>query len=243
MTERVNVQGAENVAKAALRAGVRRMVHVASIHIFERLETGKIDETAPLVIKETAAGTYDYTKAEGVRRLYRLIEEGLDVTIVCPTGVIGPNDYLGASMGNAFHRFLGEGRAVLIHGRYNWVDVRDVAKSTYAAASHGRTGELYILGGHAIGMDGFADYVSEVLQWPVEMVFLPDFIAWPMAYTLDFLTWVLNVKPSMTPYSIRTLRDNIDFDYSKAINELGHSPRPAQETVTDMVHWYQRDEN
>src|SRR5687768_12033689 len=32
LVEKVNIQGTENVARAALKAGVRRMLHVASIH-------------------------------------------------------------------------------------------------------------------------------------------------------------------------------------------------------------------
>lgn len=241
LTEKVNIQGAYNVGLAALKVGVSRMVHVASIHVFERLPTGVIDETTPLVTRESAAGVYDYTKAEAVRRLFRLVEDGLDVVIACPTGVIGPNDYLGSEMGKRFRAFMTEPTHVSAKGGYNWVDVRDVAQGLLGLMAQGEVGELYILGGHYIGVGEFADYVGEAMNRSVEVRFLPYPLLLVLAYLLQFMAGVTGKEPELTPYALRTLRDNVNFSYQKALDCFGYVPRPAGETMGAMLGWYSQN--
>ena len=41
----------------------------------------------------------------------------------------------------------------------------------------------------------------------------------------------------MTTFSVYNLARNNVFDYSKAKNELGYTPRPYQQTIHDEVQW------
>ena len=238
LTEKVNIQGTQNVGLAALKAGVRRMVHVASIHVFERVSTGVIDETTSLVTKESAAGVYDYTKAEAIRRLRHLINQGLDVVIACPTAMIGPNDYIGSEMGKVFRGYLAKSTHMIPQGGYNWVDVRDVAQGLKRIAEHGATGELYILGGHYLGIGNFAEYIGKILDRPVKIIQIPYPVMLVLAHVFQTVAQMAGVKPSLTPYSLRTLCDNVNFSYQKAVDNLGYSCRPLDETIKDMVTWY-----
>jgi len=87
---RVNVEGVRNVVNAALKVGVRRLVHISSIHAFKRVPSGiTLDETVPFA-PDSPAGAYDRTKAEGTLAVLQAVRQGLDAVIVCPTGVIGP---------------------------------------------------------------------------------------------------------------------------------------------------------
>jgi dihydroflavonol-4-reductase len=77
LMRKVNVEGVRNTARAALRAGVRRMVHVSSIHAFERVPHGvTIDECVPFV-DEHPVGVYDETKADGTRALLEVVGGGV----------------------------------------------------------------------------------------------------------------------------------------------------------------------
>lgn len=238
LTERVNIQGTQNVGASALRAGVRRMVHVASIHIFERIPTGVIDETTPLVTKATAAGIYDYTKAEAVRRLSGLIPQGLDLVIACPTGAIGPNDFLGSEMGTVFGRLLANSTHLIPRAGYDWVDVRDVAQGLQRMARLGITGELYILGGHYIRIGDFATMIAETQNSPCRIIYIPYPLMVIVAHTAQLIAQITGTKPQLTPYALQTLRSNVNFSHQKAIDKLGYSCRSADETVRDMIAWY-----
>jgi dihydroflavonol-4-reductase len=144
---KVNVEGVRNVARAALTAGVRRMVHVSSIHAFKRLPLGSIvDEEAPLA-PDSPAGAYDRTKAEGTLALLEVVRDGLDAVIACPTGIIGPHDYLRSEMGQTILSYTRKKLHFLVDGAYDFVDVRDVAHGLILTCEKGRRGELYILSG------------------------------------------------------------------------------------------------
>lgn len=236
--EQVNIEGPVNVARAALRAGVRRMVHVASIHIFERILTGIVDENVPLVTRENAVGLYDYTKAEAVRRLRPLIDEGLEIVFACPTGVFGPNDYLGSEYGQVIQKFAQSALQFVVQGGYDWVDVRDVALGLMALAERGETGALYLLGGHYCTMHDFIMTMGTVLERRYRVITAPYGLAWLMAQLSGLMGRVLGYSPRLTPYSLRTIRDNANIGHAKASAALGHNPRPTAETLRDTLAWY-----
>lgn len=239
LVEQVNIQGTENVARAALKAGVRRMLHVASIHIFERIPTGVIDETIPLVTKENSAGVYDYTKAEAVRRLRPLINEGLDVVIACPTGVLGPNDYLGSEIGTLIREYLASSNHVILDGGYDWVDVRDVAHGLIRLAEAGATGELYLLGGRYMTMDAFIRQIGSSVPKTFRIMNMPYPVVFLAAHVSQALAGIFKITPKLTPYSLRTLRDNANISHQKAVDAVGFSTRPIEETFKDLIAWYQ----
>ena len=43
--------------------------------------------------------------------------------------------------------------------------------------------------------------------------------------------------PIMTTFSVYNLKRNNQFDYSKAIKELGYKTRPIEETLKDQIKW------
>lgn len=237
LMRKVNVEGVRNTAQAALRAGVRRLVHVSSIHAFERVPHGVvIDERVPLV-DENPVGVYDKTKADGTRALLRVVEAGLDAVVVCPTGVIGPHDYLGSEMGNLILNFARKKLHVTINGAYDFVDVRDVAQGLMAAAARGRKGELYILSGARIEILQIKQMVQDMLGIHSPHLILPPQLAEGLAVFSEWFYRLTHGIPQLTRYSLRTLQDNCHFSHAKAREELGYAPRPLAETFRDILAW------
>lgn len=239
MVEKVNIQGSINVAKSALQANVRRMIHVASIHIFERVPAGVIDERIPLVTRENAAGIYDYTKAEAVRQLRDITKQGLDIVFACPTGIFGPNDYLGSEFGKTIRSYLEGTKHSTAKGGYDWVDVRDVAKGLTALIDKGETGELHLLGGNYASTEDLILTIGKILNKSYEISVVPYPALRVMASVMSMLSKLFNTQPSLTVYSLRTLRDNANISHQKASNVLGYRSRPFEETLRDTIAWYQ----
>jgi nucleoside-diphosphate-sugar epimerase len=91
LSHRVNVLGTEHVARAALAAGVRRLVYVSStsVHAASRRDDNTYPETFEPEHVERL-NHYSRTKYEGERAVRRLAEaEGLRFTIIRPTNVYG----------------------------------------------------------------------------------------------------------------------------------------------------------
>ncbi|HDQ73163.1 MAG TPA: NAD-dependent epimerase/dehydratase family protein [Chloroflexi bacterium] len=239
LMRKVNVDGVRNTAQAALRAGVRRMLHVSSIHAFKRMPHGVcIDERVPFA-PDSPSGAYDRTKAEGSLAVLEIVKQGLDAVITCPTGVIGPHDYLGSEMGHLIRDFTRNKLHFLVQGAYDFVDVRDVARGLILAADKARTGETYILSGERIEILQIKEIVQELVGVHSPHIVLPMGLAKLAARVVEPFYRMTRTIPKFTEYSLRTVQDNCDFSHIKAQAELGYSPRPLRETIADALAWLQ----
>lgn len=237
LMRKVNVDGARNTAQAALRAGVRRMVHISSIHAFERIPHGIcIDEHVPFA-PNNPAGAYDRTKAEGTLAVLETVGQGLDAVIACPTGVIGPYDYLNSEMGSVIFNFARKQLHFLVQGAYDFVDVRDVAKGLTQAADKGRTGETYILSGARIEIPQIKQIVQDFIGIHTPHIVVPMWLAELFARVAEPFYRLTHAIPKFTHYSLRTVQENCDFSHAKARTELGYNPRPLRESITDALTW------
>lgn len=234
---RVNVEGTRNVARAALKARVKRMVHTASVHIFRREPPGVImDENTPLTLVR-ASGAYDRTKAEGVRVVREAVAAGLDAVIVCPGGVIGPHDYRSSEMGELIRSFATSRIHLIVNGAYDFVDVRDVAEGMILAAERGRTGEQYILSGRRVSLRWLSRTTARIASRRSWTIAVPTALAlFVSRYTQHLYRWFRKV-PRFTPYSLRTVIENSHYCRAKAERELGYRPRPLEESIRDYLSW------
>ena len=83
-----NLDGARVLAEACLRHGVRRLVHVSSLAVYEPLDDGDLDESA---LAEPCGWEYPDIKLAVENEFLRYAEEyGLPVVILQPTIVYGP---------------------------------------------------------------------------------------------------------------------------------------------------------
>lgn len=233
-----NVNGPATVAAVALEAGVPRLVHCSSVHAYDLSRAHpRLNELSPRSVAPERP-VYDRSKAAGELRVRRVIEAGLDATIVNPTGIIGPID-LGPSRMNRVIDSAARGRLpVVVRGGFDWVDVRDIALGLVAAADQGRTGENYLLPGHqatALHLGRLAAALNGHLG-PVAA--LPGHVARWLAPTGERIGRRFG-SDVFTPASIGTLLEHPIVEGDKAACELGHAPRPLEDTVRDLVRYYE----
>ncbi len=238
LMRRVNVEGPRNVAQAALRAGVQRMVHVSSIHAFARVPAGvSLDEAVPFA-PDNPAGAYDRTKAQGTLAVLDVVKQGLNAVIVCPTGIIGPYDYMGSEMGHVVLDFARRRLHFLIEGAFDFVDVRDVARGLILAAEYGWRGETYILGGTRVTLMKIHDLVQDVIGQHTPKLVIPFTLAEGFAYCAEIFYRLTGMTPRFTRYSLRTVREGCSVVCDKAKEELGYRARPLYETIADTLAWH-----
>lgn len=232
----INVRGPATVARCALDAGVSRLVHCSSVHAFDSSRARpRLSETSPRPGADRPL--YDRTKAAGEAEVRAVIDDGLDAVIVNPTGVIGPIDP-GMSRANAVLRAAARGHLpVAVPGGFDWVDVRDVVDGAIAAVDAGRTGENYLLSGHRATAMQLGRLAAGMNGRVGPLVRLPTRLAHRLAPAGERVgrLWASDV---FTPASISTLMDDPVVDRSKAAAELGYRPRPLEDTVRDLVHWF-----
>ncbi len=236
---RVNVEGTDNVLRAAVDAGVTKLVYTSSIHAIQRAIGGVIDETLPFD-PANPYGEYDRSKAEATLQVQQAAAEGLEAVIACPTGVIGPHDYRGSMMGDVIRTAAQRKPTLYVDGAYDFVDVRDVANGLIAAAERGKPGESYILSGHRISVRYLLETVREITGGHFFQLKVPFDLARLAARFTPAYYNLFRVSPRFTSYSLEVLRSNANISHAKATRELGYKPRAIYQTIADTVHWMLR---
>jgi dihydroflavonol-4-reductase len=238
-TERVNLEGTNNVLAAMRRSGTPRLVYAGTIYAFKKPENGSpIDERLPFEV-EASQGVYDASKAKASLEVLRAAAEGMDARIVCPTAVTGPYDFHGSDAGRAIRLYMRPGLKFLVEGAYDFVDVRDVAAGFILAAERGRRGETYILGGERLTLEEVARTVWEAAgSWHPHLK-VPLWLAYLAAGLMPLYTRLTGAKPLFTRYSLDAIRSNSHISHARASRELGFSPRPARQAILDSVRWFQ----
>jgi len=160
LLEEVNVGGTRNVLRVCRETGVKRLVYTSSIHALTDVPHGiTIDESIP-VSPDKAMGSYGKSKAKATLEVLTAAQDGLDVVVVCPAGVIGPFDYRPSPMGRMLLYFLGNALRPVPVGTYNFVDVRDIADGEIRACRQGKAGEIYILAGEQTSIADYGKTIS-----------------------------------------------------------------------------------
>ncbi len=239
LVESVNVDGVGVVARAALDRGVRRLVHCSSVHAFDlaAMAGQSVDETAPRSVRPELPA-YDRSKAAGEVQLRQVVERGLDAVVVNPTGVIGPIDTAPSRMGAVLRAVWRRRLPALTEGGFDWVDVRDVVSALRAAFVRGRTGESYLLAGHRRSVRELAQAAAAAGGTRVTSRVLGSRWARAIAPAADRIARLTGTPLVPTREVVHALDSFPVIDSGKAARELGHHPRPIEETLADLHSWF-----
>jgi len=236
LVHQVNVEGTRNLLQAA-RGKVRRLVYTSSIHALGRPPHGVIiDESLPFD-PENTAGEYDRSKAQASLMVLKAAREGMDAVIVCPTGVIGPYDFRESEVGRLISGAADGKPQYWLHGGYDFVDVRDVARGMILACRKGRSGETYILGCERISIKRIYETIVEITGIRAVRLHIPTWLARLASRVAVAYYRVSRTRPIFTPYSLETVLSNSTISWAKASRELGYSPRSLRESIADTIEW------
>ena len=236
---RANVVGTRNVVEAALARGVRRLVHVSSIHAYDQHPLDEVLDESRRPADSPRDAPYDRSKAGGEAEVRRGLERGLDAVILNPTSVIGPYDGAPSPMGQLFLDLHRRRLPALIAGGYDWVDVRDVVAAVMAAETKARCGENYLVSGHWHTVRELAELSRQATGVPAPCLQFPIFAARLWAPFQVVLDRCRGRRPLYTPVSVRVMaHGNRRISSAKAQAELGFHPRSLAESVRDTYRWF-----
>lgn len=238
--EAINVRGLEALTRAAMAAGVRRLVHVSSITVHGNDVGGVADESAPF---HEEPNPYTRTKIAGERLLQRLIQqEGARVTIVRPGWIYGPRDT--ASFGR-FAEMVRRGGMVVIGSGHNHIPliyVTDVAQGILRAAeAPGALGQAYLLvNDERVTQLAYLSLMAKAQGAPVPRRHIPYRLALLAGTTGETVGKTLRWQspPPLMRYGLQMLGGENQFVITKARTQLGFRPTvPAEEGVRRGIEW------
>lgn len=237
----VNVDGTRNVVQAAREAGVRRLVYTSSVHALTEPGRGGVLTEEAGYDPALAPGDYGKAKAAASRIVLDAVREGLDAVIVNPVYVLGPHDYRLSEIGEVILMFSRFPVPAGMDGCYDFIDVRDIARGHVAAAERGRTGESYLLSGERMTVRELMRILAGLAGRKPPRVFIPLKVAAGIAAFAPIFEKVTRRRALLTPYAVHTLAVDFEIRDRKAREELGHDPRPIEETLRDAWAWMRDD--
>jgi dihydroflavonol-4-reductase len=228
-----NVQATRDLLAAARAAGVRRVVHTSSIvAVGASTRPVSLDETAHWNLGRVQV-PYVTTKRQAEEAALAANGGDLEVVVVNPSSVVGPDDYTGSEFGTLCQRFWKGRVPVHFGGGNNYVDVRDVASGLIQAAEHGRPGERYLLAGENRTYQGFFRELCQAARRTIPFVRLPAALAPLVGCLHDRLRHTTGKRPYLSAAQARLAGLFFFYDAGKARRELGFTARPLRESLAD----------
>ena len=233
----INAGGTRNVVQACLEKKVKRLIYVSSVHALREPAAGAIDETLVSDLGDLA-GDYAKSKAMATTEVMNAIQKGLDAVIVFPSGVIGPYDFRSSYTGTAIRGYIDAKKTqYYFDGKYDFVDVRDVADGIFRAWKHGEKGQGYIISGSVASLAQIIDAVEQNTGNEIRRKKVPALLVKTAAALAPAYYALARKKPVLSKYSVGVLMSNSNISCEKAQKQLGYRPRPIRKTIRDIVRW------
>lgn len=225
----VNVEGTRAVLEAARTVGVDRVVFTSTAGT--RRRSGQSAATEDDVA--TPVGAYQTSKAAAELLVSTYAREH-DAVTVHPTAVVGPGD------GSITAQLVAMAKnpAYVAHppGGLSVVGVQDVVDGILAAASHGESGEHYILGGENLSYRQAVERIGAVVDGSPARLEVPPMVihaAGPVAAAVGATT-----GRRVFPFdaAMAALATQYHFYSSRTANEqLGYTYDPVEAIVPSVL--------
>src|SRR6516162_1136377 len=236
-----NVIGTRNLLRAALEAGVSRVVVSGSLSAVGHVGDHPSDETVPFYPFEKLP-PYSHTKAAVEHECLKAVVDGLHVVIATSCAIIGPNDFKPSRMGKTLVDFARGKLRAYVPGGFTFVSASDMVEGHMLCMEKGRAGQKYIFSTEFLTVDDLLKIFEDVTGRPRPRFRLPGPLMAGMAEVSSFV--VTNFFPNrpqrFTPAAVRFLRMERKADCSKAIRELGYRPTTIAQAVREAHQCFVR---
>lgn len=239
--QRVNVEGLQNVLRAAEEAGVKRVVYTSSFIALgpsANVNAGEgLRNAGPYSneYEQTKARALEWLRAEGFRKF--------PVVAIFPGVIYGPGPQtegnlvggmIGQYLAGKFPGLLGDGNQ-----RWSFSYIADVVDAHLAALERGRPGEEYVLGGDNRSLSDFFRVLGDLTGVRRPVRHLP-FVVGKIVGGLEVLKAKLTGRmPKLTPGVVEIFKHDWVYSSAKAVSELGYRVTPLEEglrkTLGDLV--------
>jgi len=230
----INVTGTDNVLGLALELGIPRTVYVSSTIAYGATGPTTVDETYQR--QKPYVSYYEQTKTVAHEIAQRYQQRGLPLIIVCPDGVVGPNDH--SARGYFLRMYLNR-----LMTPFAWapdtinslVHIDDLSEGIALAAEKGRIGETYILAGEPISLREMVQiWMTKPGGFKVRF-YIPTWLAKIMFAPLEPLQRLVGLPAAVSRETASAASISMVYSSAKAQRELGWTYRPAKEMWLDTI--------
>jgi nucleoside-diphosphate-sugar epimerase len=237
----INVAGTENVCRAALAGGARRLVHMSSSSVYGMGLGSPVDESSPL---RPFPDPYPISKAEGDQVVQRVMkEDGLPAVVMRPDQIFGPGDRL--HFGKMADR-LRTGRGIIVGSGRNampFVFITDVVQALLLGLDHPRaSGQIYnVTNDERLTQQEIMEAIAADIGAEPPRLHIPYRLLYAAGWAGERIAGSIGSwrRPPITQLGVAFFGTDNRHSIGKARRELGYSPRVAlREGLKLAANWY-----
>lgn len=237
--EEVNVRGTQHVIDACQTGRKPKLVYMSSVvAVGASYSPTPLNETSPYTIANLNLGYFE-TKKEAEDLVRTNTRRGrIDSVILNPSTIYGAGDAKKPS--RKMQLKVARGKfPFYTSGGVSVVSVHDVIEATLKAREVGRPGERYILSGENLTIQELFNRIAHFAGAKPPSIHLPNFAVHAMGKAGDLLEKMGKKGPLNSENAWTALLYHW-FDHTKATEELGFNPRPADEAIKESIDWVKK---
>ncbi len=236
-----NVEGTENILRAAADTGVKKFIHMSSVAVYGMNPPDAADEATSC---QPCGNPYCDTKIaaeEIVRAYYR--DRNLPVVIIRPTNVYGPHS---KAWSLRPIKMINSGQIVLINegtGLCNYVYIDNLIDAMLLAAKRDESvGQTYIITDDSpVSWKDFFGYYAQMAGKP-HMRSVPEWLGKLAALGMEITAKLTGKQPKISREAVGFLTRKAYFSVDKARRELGYQPRFSLKEGMKITEQWLREE-
>jgi len=238
-----NVLGTRNLLRAALDAGVERVVVTGSLSAIGHVAGRPVNEDDPFNPFDWNL-PYGVSKAAVEHECLQAFADGVPVVIAVSCAIVGPNDFKPSRLGKTLVDFANGKLPAYVPGGFEFVSAHDMVEGHLLCMEKGRPGQKYLFSTQYLTVDELMGLFEQVSGQPRPKLRLPAPLMASLASLADLvLRFFPNSPRRFTPGAVRFLRMQRRVDCSKARRDLGYQPTSIVDAVREAYDFFVRHGN
>ncbi|MBX2922399.1 MAG: NAD-dependent epimerase/dehydratase family protein [Chitinophagaceae bacterium] len=236
---KINAEGTANVVNAALRTGVRKLVHVGSVSALGRKKDGvPASEKDQWNEEDKNNSNYGRSKYFAELEVWRGISEGLSAVIINPSTILGVGDWNDGS--SSLFKKVWEEFVWYTDGSGGFVDAEDVAKAMIGLMDSDITAEKFIVSAENLPFRSVFTSMAKAFGKKPPHRKAPSSVIRVLCMFEKWRSFFTGMEPLITRETARTARRKTMYDNSKLLQYLpGFTYKPLDQTITEYCAVYQ----
>ena len=239
--EAINVLGTENIVKAALKNGNKRLIYVSTANAFgPGTKATPGTELSEFSLFNYNSG-YINSKYIAQQSVLEAVEKyNLNASVVNPTFIVGPYD-VKPSSGKLLLYGLQNKIVWCPPGGKNFVHVRDVALGIHQVLLNGKNGHCYLLSGENLSYFEFFTLLRQVSGKKTRIVRLPKSLLYGAGYASGIWSAISRQKKEMNRTNLKLACLDNYYCGNKAKKSFSLSHTPVRESIEDAIKWFENE--
>ncbi|MDQ3016795.1 MAG: NAD-dependent epimerase/dehydratase family protein [Bacteroidota bacterium] len=227
----VNQKGTEHIVNACLAHDVKHLVYIGSIGALGKEKNNVTLNESGDWIENQFSTTYGLSKYLGELEVWRGAAEGLPVSVVLPSVILGTGDWSRSSL-QLIDRIATKS-PWYPGGQTGFVDVQDIVSFLSVLLEKSITGHRWLLSGGNMTYKEIYSQIASALQINRSYTLAPRWLA-----SIQLLAANILHGRYSTPDILHQVYGTFSYDNTKSLGVEGFTYRPLSDSIRDMAAAY-----